>query len=211
MNNRAAFLEVAKGELRVRDAASEEPGEGKVLVRVHACAIQPADATCARLSMMLVEYPAVLGSPIAGVVEATGVGVSNITIEERIICGTKIFSHEKAEYGGLQRFTVVDASEVVEIGDIEFTKAVTLASYTPPGALFAWSTLNMHRPTILVSPLPKGEQDRNILVWGGSSAMGSLSISYAKAAGYTVISTSSPHSFGLLRDLVQTMSSSTAT
>jgi NADPH:quinone reductase-like Zn-dependent oxidoreductase len=30
--------------------------------------------------------------------------------------------------------------------------------------------------------------------------MGSLSISYAKQAGYTVISTSSPHNFDLLRD-----------
>ena len=83
---------------------------------------------------------------------------------------------------------------------MEFTKAVTLASYTPPGALFGSSTLNMHRPTIPASPLPASEQGKKILIWGGSSAMGSLSISYAKAAGYTVISTSSPHNFGLLRD-----------
>jgi NADPH:quinone reductase-like Zn-dependent oxidoreductase len=83
---------------------------------------------------------------------------------------------------------------------VEFTKAVTLGSYTPPGALFASSTLNMHYPTIPASPLPESEQGKKILIWGGSSAMGSLSISYAKAAGYTVISTSSPHNFDLLRD-----------
>jgi NADPH:quinone reductase-like Zn-dependent oxidoreductase len=58
----------------------------------------------------------------------------------------------------------------------------------------------MHRPTIPATPLPASEQGKKILIWGGSSAMGSLSISYAKAAGYTVISTSSPHNFNLLRD-----------
>jgi NADPH:quinone reductase-like Zn-dependent oxidoreductase len=57
----------------------------------------------------------------------------------------------------------------------------------------------MHRPTIPASPLPEGEHGKKILIWGGSSAMGSLSISYAKAAGYTVISTSSPHNFDLLK------------
>jgi NADPH:quinone reductase-like Zn-dependent oxidoreductase len=76
---------------------------------------------------------------------------------------------------------------------------VTLASYTPPGALFADSTLRLHRPTIPASPLPASEQGKKILIWGGSSAMGSLSISYAKLAGYTVISTSSPHNFDLLK------------
>ncbi|CAN9435919.1 unnamed protein product [Alternaria alternata] len=177
-----------------------EPGEGEVLVKVHARAIQPADAKCAKFSMIPVEYPAVLGSPVAGVVEGIGPGVSNVTIGDRIVCGTKIFSHKKAKYGGLQRFTIVDESEVVEIGDTEFTQAVTLASYTPPGALFATSTLNMHRPTIPASSLPEGEQEKKILIWGGSSAMGSLSISYAKTAGYTVISTSSPHNFDLLHD-----------
>jgi NADPH:quinone reductase-like Zn-dependent oxidoreductase len=56
----------------------------------------------------------------------------------------------------------------------------------------------MHRPTVPASPLPVSEQGKKILIWGGSSAMGSLSISYAKAAEYTVISTSSPHNFDLL-------------
>jgi NADPH:quinone reductase-like Zn-dependent oxidoreductase len=88
-----------------------------------------------------------------------------------------------------------------QIGDTDFTKAVTLASYTPPGALFGSSSLGMHRPSISAPSLPSGEQGKKILIWGGSSAMGSLSISYAKQAGYTVVSTSSPHNFELLKSL----------
>lgn len=135
--------------------------------------------------------------------------------------GTKVFVHKKAKYGGLQRYTVVDESEIVEvsrallciipectadalcnkIGDTDFARAVTLGSYTPPGALFGTTTLNMHRPTIPASPLPANEQGKKILIWGGSSAMGALSISYAKQAGYTVVSTCSPQNFNLVKSV----------
>jgi NADPH:quinone reductase-like Zn-dependent oxidoreductase len=93
------------------------------------------------------------------------------------------------------------AKDIIKIGDVKFTKAVTLGSYTPPGALFGKAGLNMHWPTVPASPLSKTEQGKKILIWGGSSAMGSLSISYAKQAGYTVISTSSKHNFDLLKSL----------
>ncbi|KAL1599123.1 hypothetical protein SLS59_006575 [Nothophoma quercina] len=56
----------------------------------------------------------------------------------------KIFTHKKAKYGGLQRFTVVDESEVLDIGDVPFTKADTLGSYRLPGALFGKAALNMN-------------------------------------------------------------------
>ncbi|KAF3051885.1 hypothetical protein E8E11_011122 [Didymella keratinophila] len=87
-----------------------------------------------------------------------------------------------------------------QIGDVEYDKAVTLGSYTPLGTLFGKRFLN-RRPTVPVSPLPASEQGKKILIWGGSSATGSLAISYAKQAGYTVISTSSKHNFGLLKSL----------
>lgn len=65
--------------------------------------------------MIPVEYPAVLGSPVAGTVEALGPGVSKVAVGERVVCGTKVFVHKKAKYGGLQRFSIVDESEVIEV------------------------------------------------------------------------------------------------
>jgi hypothetical protein len=59
----------------------------------------------------------------------------------------------------------------------------------------------MHYPNIPASPLPESEQGKKVLIWGGSSAMGSLSISYAKQAGYAVVTTCSPHNFDLVRSL----------
>ncbi|KAJ4308965.1 hypothetical protein N0V94_009141, partial [Neodidymelliopsis sp. IMI 364377] len=63
---------------------------------------------------MPVEYPAVIGSPVAGIVEALGPGVTKVSVGQRIVCGTKVFVHKKAKYGGLQRFAIVDESEVLD-------------------------------------------------------------------------------------------------
>jgi NADPH:quinone reductase-like Zn-dependent oxidoreductase len=56
MSNRAAFLESQHGSFVVRNAEISEPGPREVLVKVFACAIQPADAKVAKLAVLEVEY-----------------------------------------------------------------------------------------------------------------------------------------------------------
>jgi NADPH:quinone reductase-like Zn-dependent oxidoreductase len=65
--------------------------------------------------MMPFEYPAVLGSPVAGTVEALGAGVTKVAVGQRVVSGTKVFAHKKPRYGGLQRFTIVDESEILDV------------------------------------------------------------------------------------------------
>ncbi|KAF2277600.1 NAD(P)-binding protein [Westerdykella ornata] len=148
---------------------------------------------------MKMSYPTILGSPIAGVVEALGPGVTKVSVGDRVACGTKIFSQKQAKYGGHQRFCVVDEAEVVEIGDVPFIQAIPLVSYTPPSALFSPHRLALTRPTI--PPSPDSKNGKKILIYGGSSAMGSLSISYARLAGYTTITTCSARNFPLVQSL----------
>lgn len=113
MSNRAAFIESEKGQIIVRDTEIAELEEGEILVKVHAGALQPGDAMVAKLAIVPIDYPAVLGVPIAGVVEALGPGVTKVCVGDRIFCATKILSHKKAKYGGLQRFSIVDAAQAV--------------------------------------------------------------------------------------------------
>jgi NADPH:quinone reductase-like Zn-dependent oxidoreductase len=86
---------------------------------------------------------------------------------------------------------------VIQIGDVDFGIAITSTPQTAAAALFAKSTLNIPIPLYPANPEPNGKK---ILIWGGASAMGALAICHAKAAGYTVISTSSPHNFPLLKE-----------
>jgi NADPH:quinone reductase-like Zn-dependent oxidoreductase len=52
-------------------------------------------------------------------------------------------------------------------------------------------------------PLPPArvQEPTPVLIYGGSTATGTLAIQYAKASGCEVIATSSPHNFDLLRKL----------
>jgi len=68
--------------------------------------------------MLTLEYPTVLGSPVAGIVVSLGQNVSKVTVGQRVVCGTKIFTHKKQKYGGLQQFAVVDESEVLEVSGL---------------------------------------------------------------------------------------------
>lgn len=79
----------------------------------------------ARQAMLALEYPTVLGSPVAGTVECLGPGTTNFVVGQRVVCGTKIFTHKEAKYGGLQRFTIVDESQVLNVSISEKTSRVS--------------------------------------------------------------------------------------
>jgi NADPH:quinone reductase-like Zn-dependent oxidoreductase len=148
------------------------------------------------------EYPTILGSPIAGTVHALGANVSKVSVGDRVTCGTLVLGRKKPMYGGLQRFCVVHETEIIDIGpDVPFTTAVTLASYTPPSALFSPNRLGLARPSIPAKELQGSEKGKKIVIWGGSSAMGALAVSYAKLAGYTVISTCGAHNIDFVKGL----------
>ena len=115
MSNRAAFVDSPKGKVVVRDAETFEPGAGEVQVKVHACTIQPLDAKVGRLGMMPMEYPAILGSQVAGVITAVGAGVTNVAVGDRVVGTTKVVMQKKAKFGGLQRYSILDASGIVEV------------------------------------------------------------------------------------------------
>jgi NADPH:quinone reductase-like Zn-dependent oxidoreductase len=80
---------------------------------VQACGIQPADTKVAKQAMMSLEYPTIVGSLVAGTVEALGSGVTNIGLGQRIVRETQIFVLKQARYGDLQRFAIVSASQIV--------------------------------------------------------------------------------------------------
>jgi NADPH:quinone reductase-like Zn-dependent oxidoreductase len=65
--------------------------------------------------MINLEYPAVLGGPSAGTVEAIGDGVTRIAVGQRIVSAMKVFTQKKAKYGGLQRFAVVNEAECIQV------------------------------------------------------------------------------------------------
>lgn len=80
--------------LELREISSPHPSAGQVVVRVHACALNRLDIWVRNgLPNLKLEYPHVLGSDVAGVVESVGEGVDaklvgrEVVLNPGISCG----------------------------------------------------------------------------------------------------------------------------
>jgi S-(hydroxymethyl)glutathione dehydrogenase/alcohol dehydrogenase len=80
---RAAVYEAGKPELTLEDVDIEEPGPGRVRVRVHHCGICHSDSTV--LHSPTGVSPAVLGHEAAGIVDAVGDGVTMVEPGDKVV------------------------------------------------------------------------------------------------------------------------------
>ena len=79
------------------------------------------DAIMAKTGMLKINYPTVFSSMVAGFVDAVGEGVTKVKVGDRIVSGTNIWpSKGDSKFGGLQRFTIVDEMEVIEVRLMHF-------------------------------------------------------------------------------------------
>jgi NADPH:quinone reductase-like Zn-dependent oxidoreductase len=100
-----------------------------------------------------------------------------------------------------QLYTVVPARVAARIpDDMHFTSAVVLplALTTASWGLFEPSFLGIEAPS---TSTPAQKSDRLVLVWGGSSSVGSCAIQLAAAAGLTVFATASTKNFDYVKTL----------
>jgi NADPH:quinone reductase-like Zn-dependent oxidoreductase len=70
--HQAAVLPAKGQRLIVQDVETPKPGPRQLLVSVSAIALNPVDHYMRDIGFMLTTYPAILGSDIAGTVEALG-------------------------------------------------------------------------------------------------------------------------------------------
>jgi NADPH:quinone reductase-like Zn-dependent oxidoreductase len=113
--------------LKYEDFPDPKPGPGEVLVRVHAASLNPVDwkmRSGAAKDRFPVEFPAVLGRDMAGLVVETGEHVTDFTAGERVFALTW---HTYAE------LCVVKAADLAKVPEnLELTSgaAVPLVSVT---------------------------------------------------------------------------------
>ena len=115
-------------ELKWEDVEDPKPGPGEVLVRVAAVSINPVDwkmRSGEAKSRFPLEFPAIIGRDLAGVVREVGQGVQSFEP------GDKVFALAEHTYAEL---CVVKASELAKVPDgIELTQAATLPLVTLTG------------------------------------------------------------------------------
>ncbi|MGA5407983.1 NADP-dependent oxidoreductase [Streptomyces lavendulocolor] len=185
---RAAVIDAfgAPDALRVRELPVPRPGEGEVLVRVHAAGVNAIDrATRAGRGVGVERFPAVLGWDVSGTVAATGPGVRRFT-EGDAVFGMPRFP---ALAGGYAEYAVAPEADLAAKPDgVGHAEAASL----PMVGLTAWQTLFEH------GGLRPGHR---VLVSGAAGGVGHVAVQLAVDAGAEVIGTASPANHDFVRSL----------
>jgi NADPH:quinone reductase len=152
--------------LREMELPDPVPGEGEVLVRIHAATINPSDmatrAGAMRHRMPDLEPPIVLGWDLAGEVDG------------RRVVGLVPFGRIGGRMGTYGELAAVDPDWLAPLGDgIDFVTGATL----PLNALTARQCID----------LLDAEPGATVLITGASGAVGGYAVQLAVRDGYRVI------------------------
>ncbi len=194
---KAAVIE-SHGEpdvIRYRESSDPVAGPGEVLVRVRACALNRRDIWVRR-GLREKRLPHILGTDIAGEIEALGPGVAGAAIGAKVVllptltCGRCEFCLTGADNccaeikllggavdGGYAERVVVPARNVFSMPEgVSFVQAAAI----PVAFLTAWHML------VTRGGLKPGD---TVLVIGASSGIGSVAIQIAKLYRARVLAT----------------------
>jgi NADPH:quinone reductase-like Zn-dependent oxidoreductase len=202
--NTAAWLNQKHGRFQIGESPYPSPSADQIVIRNRAVAMNPLEWIIqveGNLTYGWLDYPTVLGSDTAGEVVEVGSGVTRFQPGDRVLghaVGTDKDTKSAAQ-GTFQEYTLVLERLAAPLPDaLSFEQAATLplAVSTASCALFESAWLGLQLPC--ANPTPTGQ---TVLIWGGSTSVGSQAIQLATAAGYEVITTASPRNFESLTNL----------
>ena len=190
MANLAAIIPAAKAPLEVHEVETYKPGPHELLIKNEVIALNPIEYKMAKLGAFPLQYPVILGSTFGGIVEAVGPQVTGFQVGERVAASKK-FGAVGNQYGVYQRYVIVGDDLVVKVPDNvdPAIPASLFMNFICVVGLFT-GRVGLDKPSLDSFSPTKGQK---ILIYGGSSNFGSLSVQYLSRAGYKVITTSSPN------------------
>jgi NADPH:quinone reductase-like Zn-dependent oxidoreductase len=172
--------------LKYEDAPRPRPGEGEVLIRVHATSVNPFDCFVhAGYATAYFNYtlPLILGSDASGVIEEVGAGVTSLAVGDEVYARAGVWRD-----GANAEYVVALASDVA-------AKPRTLdhihAAALPHAVLTAWQAL------VEAAQVGPGQ---TVLIHAAAGGVGHLAVQLAKLRGAKVIGTASQHG-DFLREL----------
>ena len=146
---------------------------------------------------LIFDHLQIMGEDIAGTVVEIGSAVTTLKRGDRVAAIALHMVTKNPANAGFQLYTVLPASIPSRIPDyVSFTDAVVLplGLTTAASALFSPEYMGIDPPSAS-EPASISRKHKAILIWGGSSSVGSCAIQLCAAAGLTVLTTVSPQNF----------------
>ncbi|KAF2873480.1 zinc-binding oxidoreductase CipB [Massariosphaeria phaeospora] len=206
-NNKAAWLTGKQVKpLVVKAAPYTPPRENEIVVKASAIAINPVDGMKQVMGdnmMSWIKYPFILGDDVAGEVVEIGQGVTRFKPGDRVV-GHAVSLDKRSNRpceGAFQEYVVLRTNLVSPIPDqmpYENACVLPLTLSTAACGLYMKDFLALDHPT---TTTPKNSAGKTLLVWGGSTSLGSNAIQLAVASGYDVITTAAPKNFEYVKKL----------
>ena len=158
------------GVMKLEDVPSPVPGNGQVMVRIHAVGVNPVDTYILSGSYARKpQLPYIPGTDIGGIVESVGSGVSRHRV------GDRVYAH--AAPGGYAELVAVDEWQVHPLPEpVSFAQGAALGV---PYAT-AWRALFIRA---------QARAGDTVLVHGASGGVGVAAVQLARSHGLTVIGT----------------------
>ncbi|RSL54343.1 hypothetical protein CEP54_009941 [Fusarium duplospermum] len=186
----AAWIKHKHAPLEIGPAETPAPGPGGILVEVRFIAFSPIEFKQQKIEVHPLTYPNILGLSFSGVVESVGPGVERFSKGDNVAVARPHDKSNDPRFGSFQQYALACADTTAKLPSSEFLESgakvvLNLATVTAACSHF----LRLERPGLDKPTSPRGER---ILVYGGSSSCGGLAIRYVTAAGYKVVTTSSP-------------------
>lgn len=202
--NHAAFLPAKCARLAVRETVYTPPGPNEIVVKNGAIAVNPVEwskQVVGDLMFGWIKYPFILGNDCAGTVVEIGAKVERFKPGDRVVTHALSMDPKvnKSSEGAFQDYVVIRANMAAPIPDsmtFESASVVPLGASTAACGLYQTDFLALGHPSV-----EKVVQNKAILIWGGSTAVGSNAIQLAAASGYEVVTTASPANHAYVKKL----------
>ena len=185
MSNKAAVLNEKGAPFTIEDRPIYKPEADDILVKVHALSTAPVDWKMQDYGVLIEKYPVILGSDIAGTVEAIGSNVTQFKKGDRVTGFADVLYSKDPKNGAFQQYSVVKTCAAAKIPEsLSFDEAAILPMAVATAAVGIFLELDI--------PRAPAKQQGAFLVWGASSSVGSTIVQITKSLGYTVYGVNSP-------------------
>jgi alcohol dehydrogenase len=174
--------------IKLAEIDKPKPGEGEVLIEVHAASLNPFDTTVRTggVKDMAKVLPITLGGDLAGVVAQLGLDTEGFKQGDKVYGQALSFVHGG---GSLAEFSVAKTGNIAKMPEgLDFKQAAAL----PLVGCSAIQALTEH---INLKP------NQKIFIHGGAGGIGSIAIQIAKHIGAYVATTASGDGLDLVSDL----------
>ncbi|KAJ7286266.1 chaperonin 10-like protein [Mycena rebaudengoi] len=180
MQQKALLIPTPKADFVLGSHDVPSPGKDEVLVKIMSVALNPMTYLQREYDVLVDEYPAVLGSDMAGMIEEVGEDVRGFSKGDRVFAG--------GLGGGLQQYVAVPAAALFRMPqNLTFDEASTapITFSTACVGLFAPAPIGAGlNPTF---SWEKPQQGKSALVIGASTSTGQYVIQLLKFLGFTKI------------------------